>query len=760
MKAKRICILLLTEIFLLMSILGVFLVTEKSFAETTQKPEIPETNVNLYDAVAGEIPGAMSGGARKAIVAEDGSIRPLSADEEDYYNISTVLNRDKEFWVKKSSEKYEKVNKNKLAVYTKVKIKIDSFCSTGLEQWHGVGLVVKRGSEQATRIRLFDHFKQVLVQQTMDGKGEDWQGSEDRFFDSGDTQSLQVGAEITLEVLTGIDTMSVWVNDFLAIDNINITSKGDPAFSPYFINMGVTMSNIEQKFVEDVDLDYKEETEVIQIPEGNPNILHTEGYETVVGNRIIGNEGANVKLENGVVSIDRAAFNGAYSLTNDLFQKDKFDVLTADGKVPTPVEDLTLFTEAKLNFGAYNSAEPWEGLGIIFGITKDSTKCYKIRLTKDGTAYLFERTITEPQSERELARATFTGDVSEGSSAKVEILNEQGKVSVWVNENKVFDNFDIGCKVRPYFGAEFAQNAGSISDFVMTFTQPVSVEIPDEEIVIPEANPDILHFEGCKTVIGYRVSGGEGANVKLENGVFSIDNSAFNGAYSLTNNLFQKDKFDVLTLDGKVPTPVEDLTLFTEAKLNFGAYNSAETWEGLGIIFGITKDGTKCYKIRLTKDGTAYLFERTITEPQSERELARATFTGDVSEGSSAKVEILNEQGKVSVWVNGNKVFRSFDIGGKVNPFFGAEFAQNAGSVSDFYMSFVEPVLIDISDSGEEKYPPEPEKPPVNDIIIEPETNENSGLGFIIVGSIFCALAIGIAVVFFVVYIKSNKRRN
>ena len=156
------------------------------------------------------------------------------------------------------------------------------------------------------------------------------------------------------------------------------------------------MSNIEQKFVEDVDLDYKEETEVIQIPEGNPNILHTEGYETVVGNRVSGEEGANVKLENGVFSIDNSAFNGAYSLTNNLFQKDKFDVLTLDGKVPTPVEDLTLFTEAKLNFGAYNSAETWEGLGIIFGITKDGTKCYKIRLTKGGTAYLFERTITEP----------------------------------------------------------------------------------------------------------------------------------------------------------------------------------------------------------------------------------------------------------------------------------------------------------------------------------------------------------------------------
>ena len=758
MKAKGIFARFLIGVFALVCVFSLWMTSEYAFAEADSKPEIPVTNENLYDAAAGEIPGAMSGGACKASVDEAGSIRPFSADEEDYYNISTRLNRETEFWVNDGSGKYEKKSKSELSVYTKVKIRVDGFCSGGLEAWHGVGLVVKRGSQQATRIRLFNQFTQVLVQQTQDGMGENWAGSEDRYFDSGYTQPLQVGTEITLEVRTGVDSLSVWVNDFLAIDNSPITAKGEPAFSPYFINMSVTMFDIEQKFLEEVDLDHQEETQEIQIPEGNPNLLGCEGYETVVGSRISGNEGPNVSLENGVFTIDTAAFDGAFSLTNELLNQETFPVLTSDGLVPTAATDLSLYTTATVTFGPYHSSENWEGMGVVFGISADGSKYYKIRLAKDGTAYLMERTLAEPQSQSEIARSSFSGNTAEGSSLQIAILIEQGKISAWLDGSKIFEEVALNSATKPYFGAEFAQNAGSLSDFFMTFLQPVSIESTDEEIVIPESNPNLLHAEGYETVIGYRISGDEGSSVRLENGVFSIDNAAFNGAYSLTNELYREDAFDVIASSGKVLTPVEDLTLYTAATLNFGAYNSAETWEGLGILFGITKNGTKCYKVRLTKGGMAYLFERTIVEPQSEVEIARAAFFGDVSEGSTAKIEILNEQGVVSVWVNGYKVFRDVALGEQAIPFFGAEFAQNAGGVSDFFQSFIQPVSIEEAGSGEETYPPEPEKPPVNDAVIEPETEQNSGLWLIIAGGVLCVAAVGIGVVLLVMRNRSKKR--
>lgn len=339
---------------------------------------------------------------------------------------------------------------------------------------------------------------------------------------------------------------------------------------------------------------------------------------------------------------------------------------------------------------SYTSSEEYRTAGMMIGKTPkdDGGVRYYSLVLEPGRGcvflYFFDLDATGNATYENKAPIIYTplGSFASGKTYVLEMIKRAENASVYLDGTIISENFssvyaettneEISMtNIMPLIGASFCDISATVSGFCYRYLAEGARISGIQEKPTPETS-DYLAGVGALTD---------------ENGVVSLPVQAeswtaaedYEAKFYLTQG-----EGDVWVADGEDYRKVSasELPVLLSAKITLGTYAAQdEFWHGAGLVF---RRGDHTYAVRILKDDSLVLME-------DGNNLMTRTLPKSAESGVSYIFDILTEEDKVTVWVDGMLAFHRAQIGAGANA---AAFwtIMNGATLSDVSGRYLEQV--------------------------------------------------------------------
>lgn len=339
-----------------------------------------------------------------------------------------------------------------------------------------------------------------------------------------------------------------------------------------------------------------------------------------------------------------------------------------------PLTELDLHYKVRMNIVKY--AENHTVPSLIIAESEKTITYVQNRLI--GELFLLE---DQSNPYKQTARKFEGLRISEGSYM-LEADYLHGSINVSINGEPMITGEAVNG--NPVFRLGAFGFPSKYTEFELTTTSPVASFVkayPDPA----EGNENLLAVAGYANTV--RPSGGTSRAPVEVNGTTFTMQEIMNGNLLIENDYLSGSDF--YRPDIKEHSDGGDLDYLVSADIVFGEYLApTEPWFGGGIIFGETASGYLA--IRCMKTGEIFVHDLSKNNGDT---LYNLNFQGgsiNASTGKRLNIKVYYQSGLFSVLVNDQAVIKNSPM--KMTPRLGLHLLNNAISVENFTMKFIQPV--------------------------------------------------------------------
>lgn len=435
---------------------------------------------------------------------------------------------------------------------------------------------------------------------------------------------LSSGDVYTLRIDYKHGSLDVYVNGDKVVEDLAVngapsvklsTNSGKGAFSDFVVE---TTSDVKT-FVK----------EYPDVADGNENLLDLPGFTNRLSSTEVTNSGDTFE-------ITKNNLNKNIIVTNDYLSSFRF--YRPDVDEYSDGTDMDWLFETTLVFGEYGESEAWRGMGVVIGETE---KGYiRIRAMRAGYLILGDVDKSSGNDLNNVAESFGNVDAAPGKEVALKVYYIDNKITVFVNGTKALTySLDMTLKL----GVHAICNKGTLKNTSFRFIQsvaPAKIEAQSSETAKFEFSRGKLKSDKADTAVSgnldsFRVSLEDKENYFVMKSVGS-DKSEL---YRMTG----LESYEV----------VKQNSLATLTSMTLKAVEIAEDGN-IVIAFRHNDKGIERTILRIAKNGVATIE----TGSNSLKTLASA----DVTLASETEIVAVIANGKASIKINGEYVFKNVDI--------------------------------------------------------------------------------------------------
>lgn len=687
-----------------------------------ERPEIPK-GTDIYADGDGFGTGIRAAGT---LIEDDGKFEYVKT-AQDYFPLASAALTSATYKVDG-----EEKSVGELSVYFSADI---TLAELGSENWNGIGLLV--GVKNGTA---------YVVRMQQDGGCHILNPDSAVLSNHSTGITLAADGKYTLEMLRSDGKLSVWINGRTIFDDVTIESGLDEKIGVMFacVGVGAYVDNVQCYFTEDVAVEITQvgpvEPERPTMEKGTDIYVAGDGFSTGI------RQGVNLTADD-----DKFVFGGTYQ---DYFPLDSAALTSStykvDGEEKT-IGELSVYFSADITLAALGT-DNWHGIGLLIG-TKGNDM-YVLRMEQSGNCNIINRD------------SLYLGNASPGLVLKAngkysfEMFRSGNKLWVWINEKNIFNGSEIESGLDGNIGVMFAcVGAGAYVDNVQCyFTEDVTIEAKPEEPEGPDVDKGTDIF----------VSGDKFGSGILEYGTLAENNGKFTfkgvgqDYYPIVSDALHDSIYKV---NGEEKS-IGELSVYFSATITIPS-TGTENWHGTGLLIG-TKGGTN-YVVRMQKDGGCH-----ILDPTSNPLLIVASNHNPgvtLEADGTYTFEMVRSIDKVSVWINGKKIFEDVELAtgldGRMGVMFAGLGSGDGATVENVQCYFTENVTVEAVQKPSVEDPSTSDKEPDHNteqiitpvpVPTAPEKKSNGGVVAMIV--IGCVLAAGCIAGIVTLCIIRKKKKN